>query len=152
MASYPSRSEIETLCKNMETGNCAAPFERVSPNVDWTVMGTHPCAGRYTTLQDLQQSTLARLGKIMKDPGLKLIVRNVIGGGDQEWATVELVAKAECLNGFKFDSTYAWCVRFDESGQVVQVGAYLDSWMVKEAIEENEEGQPESRRAPVPEF
>jgi hypothetical protein len=46
--SYPTRTEIETLFKNMETGNHAEVFKRVSPNVDWTVMGTHPCAGRYT--------------------------------------------------------------------------------------------------------
>jgi len=35
----------------------------------------------------------------MKEPGLKLKVRNVIGGGDQEWAVVELVAEAVCKNG-----------------------------------------------------
>jgi hypothetical protein len=46
--SYPTRAEIETLFKNMETGNHAEVFKRVSPEVDWTVMGTHPCAGRYT--------------------------------------------------------------------------------------------------------
>lgn len=99
MAPFLSPSKIEALFKNMETGNYAAFFEHVSTDVDWTVMGTHPCAGRYATLQDFQQSTLARLGKIMKDPGIKLMVRNVIGGGEREWATVELVAKAECKNG-----------------------------------------------------
>lgn len=46
-ATYPTRNEIEKLFKNMETGNHAEVFKRVSPNVDWTVMGTHPCAGRY---------------------------------------------------------------------------------------------------------
>ena len=96
---YPSRDEISRLFDNMADGDYAAFFEKVSPQVDWTVMGTHPCAGRYTTLEDFQKGTLARLAKIMKDPGLKLRVRNVIGGGDQEWATVELVANAECLNG-----------------------------------------------------
>ena len=46
--SYPTRNEIEALFKNMETGDHAEVFKRVSPNVDWTVMGTHPCAGKYT--------------------------------------------------------------------------------------------------------
>lgn len=96
---YPSRDEIRDLFDNMAKGNYAEFFKRISPNVDWTVMGTHPCAGRYTTLKDFQEKTLARLGKIMKEPGLRLAVRNVIGGGDGEWATVELVANAECLNG-----------------------------------------------------
>ena len=99
MAPYPTREEITSLFKNMETGNYGKMFERISTNVDWTVMGTHPCAGRYTSLQEFQQGTLARLGKIMKEPGLRLMVRNVIGGGEQEWATVELVAKAECKDG-----------------------------------------------------
>lgn len=52
-----------------------------------------------------------------------------------------------CCVGMKFDNTYAWCMRFDESGTIVEVRAYLDSWMVKQAIEENE---IPSHRAPVP--
>ena len=40
--------------------------------------------------------------------------------------------------GMNFENTYAWCCRFDQGGKVVQVRAYLDSWMVKQAIEENE--------------
>ena len=83
----------------METGNFKDTFKHVSRDVDWTVMGTHPIAGRYTTLEDFQQAALVRLSKIMKDPGVRLVVRNVIGGGEHDWATVELFAKAECLNG-----------------------------------------------------
>ena len=96
---YPSRDEIEKIFKHMETGDFASTFERVSPDVDWTVMGTHPCAGRYSSLKDFQKSTITRLGNIMKEPGIRLMVRNVIGGGDQEWATVELIAAAECKSG-----------------------------------------------------
>lgn len=99
MAPYPTRDEITSIFKHMETGEYDSTFARVRPNVDWTVMGTHPLAGHYTSLKDFQQATFARLGKIMKDPGIRLMVRNVIGGGEQEWATVELVAKAECKNG-----------------------------------------------------
>ena len=51
--------------------------------------------------------------------------------------------------GFKFDNTYAWCMRFDESGQVVEVRAYLDSQMVKQAIEENESDEAERKGSPV---
>ena len=42
------------------------------------------------------------------------------------------------LVGMDFNNTYSWCMRFDESGKVVEVRAYLDSAMVKQAIEENE--------------
>lgn len=80
-----------------------------------------------------------RLGAIMTPPGILLKVRNIIGGNpDSPWSTAELVADATCKNGLKFDNTYAWCVRFDGNGTIVQVRAYLDSTMVKQAIEENE--------------
>lgn len=42
----------------------------------------------------------------MKEPGIRLMVRNVFGGGDQAWATVELVAVAECKSG-----TNSFCYR-----------------------------------------
>lgn len=45
------------------------------------------------------QYTLKRLGAIMKEPGINLEVRTVIGGGDQDCAVVELIADAECKNG-----------------------------------------------------
>ena len=40
-------------------------------------------------------------------------------------------------------------MRFDDSGQVVEVRAYLDSQMVKQAIEENEEEDGEVKQSPV---
>lgn len=39
-------------------------------------------------------------------------------------------------------------MRFDESGQIVEVRAYLDSQMVKQAIDENED-EEEAKRSPV---
>lgn len=40
--------------------------------------------------------------------------------------------------GLKFDNTYAWVTRWNKDGKIVQVRAYLDSALVKQAIEENE--------------
>ena len=51
-----------------------------------------------------------------------------------------------------FDNTYGWCMRFDSKGTIVEVRAYLDSQMVKQAIEENEDSHAKSERAPVPQF
>ncbi|GIZ37949.1 hypothetical protein CKM354_000137700 [Cercospora kikuchii] len=143
---YPDASEIHALFSNLST-QPETFFERVAHDVDWTVMGTHPLAGRYNSLSDLQAATFARLGKIMKEPGIRLKPRNVIGGGEQEWCTVELVVNGVCENGLAFDNCYAWCCRFDESGVIVEVRAYLDSWLVREAIVQNE---VPSHRADVP--
>ncbi|QIX01344.1 hypothetical protein AMS68_006861 [Peltaster fructicola] len=148
--SFPSRAAIKEQFQHMADGDYEAFFKKVSPDVDWTVMGTHPCAGRYHSLQDFQEATLKRLGAIMQAPGMKLALRNVIGGGDQPWATAELVTNAVCKNDFHFDNCYAWVVRYNEQGIIVEVRAYLDSWMVNQAIVENEDKDAKSNRAPVP--
>jgi ketosteroid isomerase-like protein len=62
-------------------------------------------------------------------------------------STSTVTARLIISPGLKFDNTYAWVIRFNEDGQIVEVRAYLDSWMVKQAIEENE---CPSHRAPVP--
>jgi ketosteroid isomerase-like protein len=96
---YPSAAAIKAIFDHMETGEYDKMFQYVSEDVDWTVMGTHPLAGRYRSRSDFQNGTLARLAGIMKEPGLKLKVRQVIGGGDEPWAVVELIADAVCKNG-----------------------------------------------------
>lgn len=40
-------------------------------------------------------------------------------------------------------------MRFNEEGMVVQVRAYLDPTLVKQAIDENEEGTPVDQRASI---
>jgi ketosteroid isomerase-like protein len=45
MAITPER--VREIFKGLEKGDGAAFFEHVADDVDWTVMGTHPLAGRY---------------------------------------------------------------------------------------------------------
>lgn len=62
--------------------------------------GTSPMSKQYGNLQEFQEATFARLKKVLRNPPLKFHIRNIIGGGEQEWASVELLAKnAFCKNG-----------------------------------------------------
>ena len=49
-------------------------------------------------LESWKQGALGVINRVLRDP-LKLKVINVIGGGDEEWAVVELKADAVCKNG-----------------------------------------------------
>lgn len=69
---------------------------------------------------------------------IKLEIRNVVGGGDQEWACIEVLGKAECRNGLPFDNEEVMMVRFNEEGVIVQMRVYVDSALVTRAVEENE--------------
>lgn len=55
-------------------------FERVADDVDWTVQGTHPLAGRYTSKKAFVETTFDRLGAVMRD-GTRLEVRHLVVEG-----------------------------------------------------------------------
>ncbi len=59
------REQLFGLLARPET--TSAFFERVAEDVDWTVEGTHPLAGRYTSKQVFVESTFGRLGRLMRD-------------------------------------------------------------------------------------
>ncbi|KAK7543531.1 hypothetical protein IWX49DRAFT_603170 [Phyllosticta citricarpa] len=134
---YLSPEEIKAIFEPMEEGQAGE--------------GTHPIAGKYTRLKDFSDNTLRRLSAKMKsDRPVRIKTRNVIGGGDSEWAIVELYADGvECKHGLKFENTYAWCMLFNEEGQIVQVCAYLDSALIRQVLEENEGSGVKSYRAPI---
>ena len=99
MAAYPTYEEIWQLFSHLGKGEVDTFFSRVRPDVDWTIMGTSPMSRRYSSSKEFREATLSVLKPIMKPPGLLMHIVNVIGGGDSEWATAEMKADCECVNG-----------------------------------------------------
>jgi len=124
---------VREVSKGLETGDGAAFFKQVADGVDWTVMGTHPLAGRYRSKRAFQEATFGKLGKVLPK-GTQLRVTNVIVAADM--AVIELVSDATARNGMRFDNHYCWVVRFDAE-RIVEVRAYLDSAMVAELFRQN---------------
>lgn len=52
-STYPSRTEIEELCSHLATDNQAHFFDRVSPNVEWDVLGKETTERPLLPLQKL---------------------------------------------------------------------------------------------------
>ncbi len=125
---------VRSLFANLEHGKSDAFFAYVADDVDWTVMGTHPLAGKYRTKASFLAHTFARLNKILEE-GVVLRVTNVLVDGDS--AAVEMESLSTALNGKPFDNRYCWMVRFS-NGTIVEVRAYLDSALVQRLIDENE--------------
>jgi ketosteroid isomerase-like protein len=124
---------VREVFKGLETGDGAAFFEHVADGVDWTVMGTHPLAGRYRSKRAFQEATFSKLGKVLPK-GAQLRVTNLIVAANV--AVVELVSDATARNGMRFDNHYCWVVRF-EGDRIFEVRADLDSAMVAELFRQN---------------
>jgi hypothetical protein len=71
----------ELFAKLADPATTGKFFERVSDSVSWTVEGTHPLAGTYTSKQAFFDSTFTILGPLMRD-GLRLEVQNLHIAGD----------------------------------------------------------------------
>jgi ketosteroid isomerase-like protein len=108
-------------------------FDQVDDRVDWIVEGTHPLAGHYHSKHEFTSATFGKLGQVLPQ-GARLVVQNVLMDGD--WAVVELRSMASAKNGMRFDNRYCWLCRF-EGDQIVEVRAYLDSWLVGELFRQN---------------
>lgn len=123
-------------------------FDRVADDVDWTVQGTHPLAGRYTSKEAFVDATFGRLAPLMRD-GTQLEVRHLVVDGVV--AVAELHALSTTLDGAPYDNTLCWVCRFDAAepgATIVEVRAYLDSAMVTWTIMRNE-AHPANPAAPA---
>ncbi|QDS71942.1 hypothetical protein FKW77_000807 [Venturia effusa] len=134
---YPSRDEIASIFHHLETGEFNKTWAHFSPDVDCVVTHSHPCSGHFTTFPSYYAATIERMGHIWKEM-INLMIRNVVGGGEQEWACIEIQGTAECKNGLPFENEEVMMVRFDEKGVIVQMRVYVDSALVTRAVEENE--------------
>jgi ketosteroid isomerase-like protein len=124
---------VRSIFAGLERGDGDAFFRHVADDVDWTVMGTHPLAGRYRSKADFRAATFTKLGKVLP-AGAQLKVTGVLVAGDV--AAVELLSGATARNGMRFDNRYCWITRFHE-GVIVEVRAYLDSALVAELFRQN---------------
>ena len=124
---------VRKIFKGLETGDGAAFFTHVADDVDWTVMGTHPLAGRYRSKADFIARTFAKLGQVLPQ-GAQLHLENLIVKDDQ--AVVEFHSLATARNGLRFDNRYCW-ILFFEADKIVRIRAYLDSALVTQLFKEN---------------
>jgi uncharacterized protein len=109
-------------------------WSRVADDVDWTVEGTHPLAGRYHSKEDFIEATFSRLEGVLQG-GVKLEVQHLYVDGDTTIA--ELLSTSVTNEGAPFANRYCWVCRFD-GDTIVEVRAYLDSLMVDYTILRNE--------------
>ena len=131
------RESSTALFKNLEHPDTHARFfDHVADDVDWTVEGTHPLAGRYRSKQAFLDATFGRLGGVLSD-GVRLEVEHVFVDGDT--AIVEMYSTSTTNEGAPFANRYCWVCRFD-GDTIVTVCAYLDSTMVMYTVLRNERG------------
>lgn len=121
----------KAIFAKLHNGDTTGFFEHVDDHVDWTVMGTHPLAGRYHSKEDFFKRTFQRLDKLMQG-SVQLNVQHLHFAGDTVIA--ELASAATTRDGQPFDNVYCWVCRFVDD-RIVEVRAYIDSALVQATID-----------------
>jgi ketosteroid isomerase-like protein len=130
-----NRESSIALFRNLEEPDTHARFfDHVADDVDWTVEGTHPLAGRYLSKQAFLDATFDRLAGVLAG-GVHLDVEQLFVDGDT--VIVELLSTSNSNEGAPFANRYCWVCRF-EGDTIVTVRAYLDSTMVTYTVLRNE--------------
>lgn len=106
---------------------------------EWTVQSKTILGGTYRSRDEFRAKTFGRLGRIM-DPEHPVhpVVHNVVGGGDDEWAMVEMTNTSKTKTGLDYNNTFCWATRWNEEGKIVQVRAYLDTALVQHIVDGTE--------------
>ncbi len=69
-------------------------FARVADDVDWTVQGAHPRAGRYRSMREFTEHTFARLAGVFRE-GAELVVEHLYVDGDMTIAELRATSTSE---------------------------------------------------------
>jgi ketosteroid isomerase-like protein len=131
---HPDRATVEAIFGLLENPDTTpAFFEHVADDVEWTVMGTHPLAGTFTSKQEYLDATFSQLGPLMR-AGTHIKLSDLYVDGNTVIA--ELMTHSVTLEGAAFEDGLCWICTFD-GDRIVKARCYLDSAMVTWTIQRN---------------
>ena len=135
---YPTRSQIYSLLSLLSQPASDQFFAHVLDDVKWTVTGKSFLSGVWTTKASYRAATWAKIGALLKPPGIKLRITEGEEGiivGQKGWATADLYTVDTYTNeGVRYDQAYAWHMRFDESGLIAEVKVWLDTLTLERVL------------------
>ncbi|OAA43718.1 hypothetical protein NOR_04293 [Metarhizium rileyi] len=112
--------------------------EYTVPHVIWTCTGSaHSLAGTRYSVKDHEEATFKRLGHNLKG-AIKFTVTRVIVDAEPEedgwWCAVETRGEATRTTGEPYNNEYAWLMRWNQEGKVVEIRSYFDTMLSEKVL------------------
>ena len=123
--------------KNLELRNkFFADF--MVPDVIWTCAGSaHSLAGTRYSIESHAEATFNRLGKKLDGPIEFSVLRAIVDSDradDGWWSAVETRGKATRTNGEPYENEYAWLLRWNDDGRIVEIRSYFDTMLAEQVL------------------
>ncbi|KAJ5099816.1 hypothetical protein N7532_006817 [Penicillium argentinense] len=136
---YVSQMHIWDAFKDLEK-DMTKLFRLINKDVDFTVMGHHPIAGRYHDLMHFYVNALRRVSVLFYDHADKFEIhpQAIHGGCNSQWSVQEIQFKGIMNSGSPFEVVNVWVTRWDHNKQMVEIRTYIDQGRITEALHQNE--------------
>jgi uncharacterized protein len=115
-------------------------YRLVVDDVVWTIAGSSPMAGTYTSRQQFLGRAIHPIFQRLSEP-IRPVVRNILVGGGH--VVVVWEGEATALDGSPYDNTYCWVMRVQD-GKVAEATAFFDAPPLTDLLERV---QPAARQA-----
>jgi ketosteroid isomerase-like protein len=117
-----NKALVEASFERWRTG-AGSPFELLSEEADWTIVGSSPLSKTYSTRQAFFDEVVGPFNARLSTP-LVPSVRGVYADGDMVIAFFDAAAMAR--DGLPYRNTYTWYLRMKDA-KVVSAVAFFDT-------------------------
>ena len=126
MSGADNRRRVTDAFRHWEQGDSRPFFALVADDVRWTVIGSTPISGTYTSKATFLDGAVGPLTERLDGP-IRASVTSVLADGDH--VVLQWEGTAASRTGRPYHQTYCWVLRFGE-GKIREVTAYLDTELI----------------------
>jgi ketosteroid isomerase-like protein len=106
-------------------------FDLLAPDAVWTVAGSSPVSGVYTSKKDLLEQAVKPISARLASP-IKPTVQSIVAEGDV--VVVLWNGEATALDQQPYKNNYLWHMTFKD-GRITEVKAFLDTYVLNDLME-----------------
>lgn len=101
-------------------------FDLLADDVRWTITGTSPLAGTYTSREQFLAEVIGPLSQRLRGP-IRPTVRSILA--DDDTVVVVWDGEATAADGRPYDNSYCWVMRVVDE-RIVEATAFFDSLLL----------------------
>jgi ketosteroid isomerase-like protein len=113
-------------------GDDGAFWRLLHPDVHYTVIGSTPVSGTYTSREDFFQRALFPMGALLAE-GARPVEVDIVAEGPR--VVLMWSGRGRMSNGAPYDNSYCWVLDV-EDGRIRRIKAYLDTALVNDLFDQ----------------
>lgn len=128
-ATHANTDLVRQAFMNWQQGK-GTVFDLLAPGAIWTVSGSSPVSGVYSSKADLMEQAVGPISARLATP-ISPTVQSIVAGDDV--VVVLWNGEATALDRKPYRNTYLWHMTFKD-GQVIEVQAFLDTYVLNDLM------------------